>query len=134
MVLRKAETTGVAAEIPSGGCRMSATPSLSFVLLHVADIDAAYRYCTEQLGFVPVTERMFAPAEGGIPFSISTAPDPSKVGEIELYFYTQELEDLRAALLSKGVEAGPIQSPPFGDIFTVPAPDGVPLTMMRPAA
>ena len=32
---------------------MSATPTLSFALLHVADIDAAFRYCTEQLGFVP---------------------------------------------------------------------------------
>jgi hypothetical protein len=119
---------------------MSATPTLSFALLHVADIDAAFRYCTEQLGFVPVPEqsgpsfRMFAPAEGGIPFSIATAPESSKVGEIELYFYTQALEELRAAMLSKGVEAGVIESQPFGEIFTVPAPDGVPLTMMRPAA
>ncbi len=116
-----------------------AAPTLSFALLHVADMDAAYRYCTEQLGFVPVPEyngpafRMFAPAEGGIPFSIAAAPEPSKVGEIELYFYTQELENLRAALLDRGVDAGPIESPPFGQIFTVPAPDGVPLTMMRPA-
>ena len=118
---------------------MNATPTLSFALLHVADIDAAYRYCTEQLGFVPMPDqsgpdfRMFAPAEGGIPFSIATAPEPSKVGEIELYFYTQALEDLRAAMLAKGVEAGVIESQPFGEIFTVPAPDGVPLTMMRPA-
>lgn len=119
---------------------MNTAPTLSFALLHVADIDAAYRYCTEQLGFVPMPEqngptfRMFAPAEGGIPFSIATAPEPSMVGEIELYFYTQELESLRATLLGRGVDAGPIQSPPFGDIFTVPAPDGVPLTMMRPPA
>lgn len=118
---------------------MSATPSLSLALLNVADIDAAYRYCTEQLGLVPVPEqsgptfRMFAPGEGGIPFSIFAAPDPSKVGQVELYFYTDELEGLRATMLGKGVEVGPIQSPPFGDIFTVPAPDGVPLTMMRPA-
>ena len=118
----------------------TAAPTLSFALLHVADIDAAYRYCTEQLGFVPIpdqngpTFRMFAPAEGGIPFSIATAPEPSMVGEIELYFYTQELENLRAAMLGKGVEAGVIESQPFGEIFTVPAPDGVPLTMMRPAA
>ena len=119
---------------------MSATPSLSFALLHVSDIDAAYRYCTEQLGFVPISEqsgpafRMFAPREGGIPFSIATAPEPSMVGEIELYFYTDDLEGLRTAVVAKGVEAGPIQSPPFGDIFAVPAPDGVPLTMMRPTA
>ena len=118
----------------------TAAPTLSFALLHVADMDAAYRYCTEQLGFVPVPEytgpafRMFAPAEGGIPFGIATAPEPSQVGEVELYFYTQELENLRAALLGRGVDAGPIQCPPFGQIFTVPAPDGVPLTMMRPAA
>lgn len=118
---------------------MTATPTLSFALLHVADIDVAYRYCTEQLGFVPVPEqsgptfKMFAPAGDGIPFSIAAAPEPSQVGEIELYFYTQELESLRDALMGRGVEAGPIQSPPFGDIFTVPAPDGVPLTMMRPA-
>jgi len=117
---------------------MNAAPTLSFALLHVADIDAAYRYYTEQLGFVPVPDqsgpafRMFAPAEGGIPFSIATAPEPSMVGEIELYFYTQELETLRATLLGRGVDAGPIQSPPFGDIFTVPVPDGVPLTMMQP--
>ncbi|MCA1722952.1 MAG: VOC family protein [Thermomicrobia bacterium] len=117
----------------------TAAPTLSFALLHVADMDAAFRYCTEQLGFVPVPEyngpafRMFAPAEGGIPFSIATAPEPSMVGEIELYFYTQELENLRDAMLNKGVEAGVIESQPFGEIFTVPAPDGVPLTMMRPA-
>ncbi|MDQ6833825.1 MAG: VOC family protein [Chloroflexota bacterium] len=120
---------------------MNAAPTLSFAMLHVADIDAAYRYCTEQLGFVPVPEwqsnptfRMFAPAEGGITFSIATARESSMVGEIELYFYTQDLEGLRATLLGRGVDAGPIQSPPFGDIFTVPAPDGVPLTMMRPSA
>src|SRR6478672_11762989 len=117
---------------------MTAAPTLSFALLHVADIDAAYRYCTEQLGFVPVPEqsgptfRMFAPQDGGIPFSIGAAPEASKVGEIELFFYTDDLEGLRAAMLGKGVEAGQIQSPPFGDIYTVPAPDGVPLTMMRP--
>lgn len=120
---------------------MPATPTLSFALLHVADIDAAYRYCTEQLGFVPVPEwqsnptfRMFAPREGGIPFSIGAAPDAAKVGQVELYFYTDDLEGLRAAQIAKGVDAGPIQNPPFGDIFTVPAPDGVPLTMMRPPA
>ena len=116
-------------------------PTLSFALLYVADIDATRRYFTEQLGLAHLPDQsgatfhLFAAGAGGIQFGLIPAgeSDPP-AGTVQLYFYTQDLEGLRATLRDRGVDAGPIQHPPFGDIFDVPAPDGVPLTMMRPAA
>lgn len=117
-------------------------PTLSFALLYVGDLDATQRYFTEQLGFTHLPEQsgegfhQFAAGAGGIEFGIIPAgANGPKAGTVQLYFYTDDLEALRATLRDRGVDAGPIQHPPFGDIFDVPSPNGEPsMTMMRPRA
>ena len=115
---------------------MSTQPTLDFVLINVADIEASFKYFTEQLGFTTDPEQN-APtfyylkgAPGGIDFSIRQASETNPVGKIELYFKTHDLEGLRTELIGKQVEASPIMHPPFGTIFTVQSPDGVTLTML----
>ncbi len=121
---------------------MNSTPTLSFVLLYVEDFDATCRYLTEQLGLPHRPEqsgpafRLFAAGEGGIEFGVVPAEESGpQAGTVQLYYYTDNLESLRETLRGRGVDAGPIQHPPFGDIFDVPSPHGEPpLTMMKPAA
>ncbi len=117
-----------------------AAPALSFVLIYAEDVNATHRYFTEQLGLAYVADqsgpdfRQYGSGEGGIGLGVirPTAGDPQP-GTVQLYFYTQDMERLRETLVARGVDAGPIQHPPFGDIFDVPSPHGEPpLTMMQP--
>lgn len=117
-----------------------AAPALSFVMLHVTDFDTADRYYTDTLGFTPMPDRggpgfrMFAPANGGIAFAIgAVTPDSAAAGTVELYFYTDDLDAQRAALANRGADLSDTITMPFGTFFTVPALDGEPLYIMRPA-
>jgi hypothetical protein len=118
----------------------STAPTLSFVLLVVDDLDASRRYLAEQLGLTHVPEQsgegfhQFISGPGGIDYGLISAQAwPEPAGTAHLYFYTDDIERLRATLLDKGVAAGPIQQPPFGTIFDVPSPNGEPpLTMLQP--
>ncbi len=119
---------------------MATAPTLSFVMLHVTDFDAASRYYTETLGFVPMPGqdgpgfRMFVPGEGGIPFAIGQADvHTTAAGAVELYFYTDDLNGQRAAWHGRGAAVSEIETKPFGTLFTVPALDGEPLYVMTPA-
>ena len=115
-------------------------PALAFVLVVVDDLDASRRYFAEQLGLIHRADQsgasfhQFTGGPGGIEFGLIAAKDWSDpAGTAHLYFYTDDIERLRATLLDKGVAAGPIQRPPFGTIFDVPSPNGEPpLTMMQP--
>lgn len=115
---------------------MPTQPTLDFVLIVVADIEASFHYFTETLGFTTLpqengpTFRYLKGAPGGIDFGLVQTNETRPIGQIELYFKTHDLEGLRAELLDKGVAASPIAHPPFGTIFTVPSPDGPTLTMM----
>jgi predicted enzyme related to lactoylglutathione lyase len=116
-------------------------PSLSFVLLVVDDLDASRRYLQEQLGLTYRADQsgenfhQFASGTGGIDFGLIAAQTwHEPAGTAHIYFYTDDIERLRATLLDRGVAAGPIQYPPFGTIFDVPSPNGeAPLTVMQPA-
>lgn len=106
-------------------------PALSYVILHVADLAAASAYYTDTLGFVPNAEfggpdfREFNPqVPGGIPFAIAQANERNAAGSVELYFYTPDIEAVRAAYTGKGVAAGAVTQMPFGVVFTLPAADG----------
>ncbi len=119
----------------------TAMPALSFVMLHVSNVDAAFRYFTDQLGMAHIADqdapafRMFAAGEGGIPFGIvNEGTDGPKPGSVELVFSTPDLEGVRATLVGKGVDATEIQTAPFGEFFEIPAPNGEPITVMRPPA
>ncbi len=115
---------------------MSMQPALDFVLINVSDIEASFRYYTEKLGFTSLAEenaptfRYLKGAPGGIDFSLRQADAEHPVGQIELYFKTHDLAGLRGELVARDVAASPIMHPPFGTIFTVPAPDNESLTMM----
>jgi hypothetical protein len=121
---------------------MTATtaPTLSFVLLVVDDLDGSRRYLQEQLGLIYRADQsgggfhQFASGAGGIEFGLISAQTWNEpAGTAHLYFYTDDIERLRASILDKGVAAGTIQHPPFGTIFDVPSPNGEPpLTMMQP--
>ncbi len=115
---------------------MSTQPTLDFVVINVSDIEASFHYYTETLGFTSVSEqsgpkfRYLQGAPGGIDFGLNQADEQHPAGLVEIYFKTHELEGLRTELVAKYVEASPIMHPPFGDIFTVPSPDGESLTML----
>jgi catechol 2,3-dioxygenase-like lactoylglutathione lyase family enzyme len=119
---------------------MSTQPALDFVVIRVADIEASFRYYTETLGFTtdPTQNgpdfRYLKGAPGGIDFGLFQADETHQPGSIELYLGTRDLEGLRQELLNKQVEVSPIMHPPFGDIFTVPSPDGESLTVWKPRA
>lgn len=115
---------------------MSMQPTLDFVVINVADVEASSRYYSEKLGFTIVAEESgpnfcyLKGAPGGIDFGLSKAGEEHKVGQIDLYFKTHDLEGLRAEIIAKEVAASPIMQPPFGSIFSVPSPDGESLTML----
>ncbi len=120
---------------------MYSAPALTFVMLHVHDIDAAFRYFSDQLGMIHIPDqdapafRMFAPMPGGISFGIvNEGADGPKPGSVELIFSTPDLEGVRTTLVGRGVEASTIQTKPFGEYFEIPAPDGEVITVMRPPA
>ena len=119
---------------------MAATPSLDFVTFYVSDLTKSLAYFTDVLGFAHVPEEdgpgfHFLTGDGGISFGLSqTGEHTPAAGTAELYVKVASANDLRAAIVGKGVEATPIEQRPFGSIFTVHTPDGCPLTMFEPPA
>lgn len=115
---------------------MSTQPTVDFVVIYTADLDASFRYFTQTLGLETKEDesgpdfRYITGAPGGIDFGLMPADAEHRAGQVDLYFKTHDLEGLRTTLLDKGVAASPIMHPPFGTIFTVPSPDGETLTMM----
>src|SRR5690242_4725274 len=111
---------------------MTATPYLDFVVLYVADVEAALDYYLK-LGYTLFEQgsgpnfKQLKGRAGSVDFGLLQATnDTPPAGATELYFKTddQTLEEWRASLLEKGVEAGPVSHPPFGSIFSVPSEDG----------
>lgn len=120
---------------------MHAAPALDYVVLTVPDVEMSFKFLTESLGFVCEPEQS-GPGfrqlvgSGGIRFGLLQAADDTPApGSVSLYFSTPDLEGLRAAWTSAGVAASPIETKPFGRIFSVHAPDGNLLTIIeQPAA
>lgn len=119
------------------------TPALDFVLFYVADIEKAYQFFTETLGFPADPSqnsplfRGFSGGEGAIPFGISVvdesaSPEERRPGDIEVYFKTDNFEGMHAALTEKGARPTAIAHRPFGSIFSIPEPDGHLVTILRP--
>ena len=124
---------------------MSTTPALDFILFYVSNLDEALKYFTETIGLQhnPAADtpnfRGFIGEEGSIPFGLAlvseeASPEARQPGTIEVYFKTDDLEGMHASLASKGVEVTKIAHRPFGSIFSIPAPDGHLVTMLRPPA
>jgi predicted enzyme related to lactoylglutathione lyase len=122
---------------------MATTPTLDFLLFYVSDLDEALKYFTETIGLQhnPKADtpnfRGFISPEGSIGFGLAlvseeASPERRQPGTIEVYFKTDDLEGMHAALASKGVKSTAIAHRPFGSIFSIPAPDGHLVTMLRP--
>jgi catechol 2,3-dioxygenase-like lactoylglutathione lyase family enzyme len=116
---------------------MMMPPRLYFVMLYVADLDAALDYFTDTLGFerepsqdTPIFHYLRS-GEGGIDFALrQSTPDSAAPGAVELYFQTADLATLRDAWVGRGVAATEIMPRPFGAIFSVQAPDQHLLTVV----
>jgi len=114
-----------------------AAPALDFVVLYVSDLEGSLEYFTEKLGFIHDVAgdgpnfRQLKGAEGspGLGLLRATEQTPA-VGNVQLYFKTADLSDLRDAIISRGVKLEPIQQRPFGSIFDVPMPDNLLFTML----
>jgi catechol 2,3-dioxygenase-like lactoylglutathione lyase family enzyme len=111
------------------------TPALNFVLIYVSDMDAAYHFFTNVLGFEPASEAdrnspgfRQLKSNGGVDFALilPTGEDRGKPGDIELYVKTDDIQATREALIGKGVAAGPVVDRPFGQVVPLPVVlDGV---------
>lgn len=124
---------------------MSTTPKLGFVIFYVSDLEESLKYFTETLGLRhnPKADtpnfRGFIPEEGSTPFGLALAseeisPEARKAGTIEVYFETNNLEGRHAELASRGAEPTEIAHRYFGSFFSIPAPDGHLVTMLRSPA
>ena len=121
---------------------MAKAPKLDFVIFYVSDLEESLKYFTETLGLQhnPAADtpnfRGFISEEGGLPFGLALvdeeiSPEARKPGTIEVYFETENLEDRHAELARKGSKPTEIAHRPFGSIFSIPAPDGHLVTMLR---
>lgn len=117
---------------------MSSTPAIDFFVLYVSDLEASLAYFTQKLGFGhdpqqnnPVFRNLID-GQTTIGFGLvqATAETP-KPGSVEMYFKTDDLEALRSSYSSKGMEPTAIVQQPFGSIFSVQAPDGHLVTLLR---
>lgn len=124
---------------------MSTTPALGFVILYVSDLEASLKYFTQTVGLRhnPKADtpnfRGFISEEGGIPFGLAlvseeVSPEVRRPGTIEIYFETDDVEGMHAALASKGVKPTEIAHRPFGSFFSIPAPDEHLVTMLHSPA
>ena len=92
------------------------------------------------LGFAHVPEEsgpgfQFLIGDGGISFGLALAgAQTPAAGTHALYVKVADIHAQRATIMGKGVEATPIEQRPFGAIFTVHTPDGIPLILFEPPA
>lgn len=121
---------------------MATTPTLNFVLFYVSNLDESLKYFTQTLGLeydpsqdAPVFRGFAVGAKCGLALAgvplpwTATIPQP---GTVEVYFETDNLEGMHASLASKGVQTTEITHQPFGSIFSISAPDGQLITIVRP--
>jgi predicted enzyme related to lactoylglutathione lyase len=121
---------------------MASTPELGFLILYVSDLEESLKYFTETVGLEhdPRQDtpnfRGFVHA-GSVGFGLALvdeeiSPESRQPGTIEIYFDTNNLDGMHAELESRGAQPTKIAHRPFGSIFSIPAPDGHLVTMLRP--
>jgi len=119
---------------------MANTAALDFVVFYVSDLDRSLAYFTEVLGFAEVPEESgpgfkFLSGAGGISFGLSQVSEQTPpAGTYDLYIKVGDVQGAREQVVARRAEATPIAERPFGSIFTVHTPDGVPLTLFQPPA
>jgi catechol 2,3-dioxygenase-like lactoylglutathione lyase family enzyme len=116
---------------------MSNMPALDFVIFYVADLAESITYFTEKLGFTST------PGQGGqifhglsgnepkIGFGLNLASeDTPPAGTVELYFKTDNIEELHTTLTARDAGTTSIVRMPFGSIFNIQTPDKHALVML----
>jgi catechol 2,3-dioxygenase-like lactoylglutathione lyase family enzyme len=109
---------------------MSTIPALDFIVFYVSDLDESFAYFTEKLGFKHDVEQngpIFRGLSGneekiGFGLNLATADTPP-AGTVELYFKTNDLEELHTTLAAKGAGTTSIVRMPFGSVFNILTPD-----------
>ncbi|HEV2653583.1 MAG TPA: VOC family protein [Ktedonobacteraceae bacterium] len=119
---------------------MATTPALHFAIFYVSDMEESLKFLTEKLGLEhdPSQDapdfRGFKVPVGSLPFGLTpVSKGTPPAGTIEVYFRTDDLDGMHDALVNKGVKTTEIRNLYFGTIFGVAAPDGLRVTMLRPA-
>lgn len=109
---------------------MSTMPALDFVVFYVSDLEASFVYFTEVLGFKETPGQkgeVFYGLTGNeekIGFGLNLASaDTPPAGTVELYFKTDNIEELHTTLTARNAGTTPIVRMPFGSIFNVQTPD-----------
>ena len=116
---------------------MSTMPVLDFIVFYVSDLDESSAYFTEKLGFklTPGQNgqvfRGLTGNEDKIGFGLNLASnDTPPAGTVELYFKTDNLEELHTTLTAKDAGTTSIVRMPFGPIFNIQTPDKHALVML----
>jgi catechol 2,3-dioxygenase-like lactoylglutathione lyase family enzyme len=109
---------------------VSTIPAIGFVVFYVSDIEESVAYFTEKLGFKPVPEenspifRTLIGSDEQIGYGLNlVSQETPPAGSVELYFKTNDIDKLHAALVAKEAKAASIAQKPFGRIFSVQTPD-----------
>jgi catechol 2,3-dioxygenase-like lactoylglutathione lyase family enzyme len=116
---------------------MSTMPTLDFVIFYVADLAESVAYFTEKLGFTSTSGQngqIFWGLSGNEPkigFGLNVASaDTPPAGTVELYFKTDNIEELHTTLTARDAGTTSIVRMPFGSIFNVQTPDKHALVML----
>lgn len=120
---------------------------LELVLIPVSDVDRAKAFYTERLGFVEDVD--VRPAEGvrvvqltppgsacsiGLGYGLAAYDDPIPGAVKGLHLVVADIEQVRAELLGRGVEVGPVEDVGGGVKYAgIADPDGNTLTLQEMA-
>lgn len=116
---------------------MSTAPKLDFIVLYVSNIESAYNHFAHTLGLEAVPDRdgpVFRQFVGGqgVPFGLNLASEETPpAGTVELYFKTDDLQELHTTLSARNAATTEIMHRPFGSIFNVTAPDNLKIVMLE---
>ncbi len=116
---------------------MSTIPTLDFVVFYVSDLAESVAYFTEKLGFEATPGQdgqIFWGLSGNeekIGFGLNLVSENTPpAGTVELYFKTDDLEELHTTLTVRDAGTTSIIKLPFGSVFNVQTPDKHALVML----
>jgi catechol 2,3-dioxygenase-like lactoylglutathione lyase family enzyme len=100
---------------------MATKPRFGFAVVNVKDIAQAKRFYTEVLGLEVQRE-----APGFVQFDhFAVATDtPNPKSPTELYWLVDDAEGAHRDLTARGAACSPVETKPFGKLFTLKDPDG----------
>jgi predicted enzyme related to lactoylglutathione lyase len=106
---------------------------LELVIVPVSDVDRAKAFYVEQAGFVAdhdhvVTDELrfvqLTPPGSACSIAIGTGLTESAPGTAQVQLVVADIEEARAQLVARGVDAGEVQVFPWGSFVFFQDPDG----------